>query len=66
MYKRNSIRVAQVVPFGVHPYSGVLTAVVNLSIALTRRGNRVELWQLNPWPEAARDYAEALDAAAPR
>jgi glycosyltransferase involved in cell wall biosynthesis len=40
--------IAHVVPAGVHPYSGVLTALSHLAIAQTRRGHEVELWLLGP------------------
>jgi glycosyltransferase involved in cell wall biosynthesis len=53
------MRIAQVVPRGVHPYSGVLTAVVHLARALARRGHEVEVWQLHDW--ADRDHRELVE-----
>jgi len=48
------MRIAQVLPYGVHPYSGLLAAVVGLTRALARTGTgtgaEVELWHLGPWP----------------
>lgn len=47
-----TLHIAQVAPAGVHPCSGVLTALVHLAAALARRGHRVEVWQLSSWPTA--------------
>jgi glycosyltransferase involved in cell wall biosynthesis len=44
-----SMRIAQVVPAGAHPYSGVPTVIVQLSAHLARRGHHVEVWLLRPW-----------------
>jgi glycosyltransferase involved in cell wall biosynthesis len=44
-----SVRIAQVVPRGEQPWSGVLTVIVHLSAALARRGHDVEVWQLHGW-----------------
>ncbi len=49
------MRIAEIAPAGLHPYSGVLTVICRLSAALARRGHDVELWQLSPW---AADGAE--------
>jgi glycosyltransferase involved in cell wall biosynthesis len=43
------VRIAQVVPRGEQPWSGVLTVVVHLSAALARRDHQVEIWQLHEW-----------------
>lgn len=43
------VRIAQVVPRGEQPWSGVLTVIVHLSAALARRGHHVEVWQLHDW-----------------
>jgi glycosyltransferase involved in cell wall biosynthesis len=43
------MRIAQVVPAGAHPYSGVTTVIVQLSLHLARRGHHVEVWLLHPW-----------------
>jgi glycosyltransferase involved in cell wall biosynthesis len=40
------MHIAQVLPHALHPYSGVLTAVLGLSTALARRSHSVEIWQL--------------------
>jgi glycosyltransferase involved in cell wall biosynthesis len=58
------VRIAQVVPRGEQPWSGVLTVIVHLAAALARRGHEVEVWQLHEWASDA--YAEQrrrLDAA---
>lgn len=49
------MRIAQVVPRGEQPWSGVLTVIVHLSAALSRQGHDVEVWQLHEWGP---DYAE--------
>ena len=49
------MRIAQVVPRGEQPWSGVLTVIVHLSAALSRQGHDVEVWQLHTWGP---DYAE--------
>ncbi len=54
------MRIAEIAPAGLHPYSGVLTVICHLSMALARRGHAVELWQLSPW---AGDGAEEALAA---
>ncbi len=55
------MRIAEIAPAGLHPYSGVLTVICHLSAALARRGHDVELWQLSPWPgsRAEEDLAAA-------
>ena len=45
------MRIAQVVPAGAHPYSGVPAVIVQLSAHLARRGHHVEVWLLRPWNE---------------
>ena len=45
------MKVAHVLPFGVHPYSGLLDAVVELSAALARMHHQVELWRLQSEPD---------------
>jgi glycosyltransferase involved in cell wall biosynthesis len=45
------MRIAQVVPAGAHPYSGVTTVIVQLSLHLARRGHHVEIWLLHPWSD---------------
>ncbi len=47
------MRIAEVAPARLHPYSGVLTVIGELSQALAQRGHDVELWQLSPWPAGA-------------
>lgn len=57
------MRIAQVVPHRLHPYSGILQAIVELTCALARHGAGVEIWQLDAWPEGVEDLSETLDAA---
>jgi glycosyltransferase involved in cell wall biosynthesis len=45
------MRIAQVVPAGAHPYSGVPVVIVQLSVHLARRGHHIEVWLLRPWNE---------------
>jgi glycosyltransferase involved in cell wall biosynthesis len=49
--RRLVMRIAQVVPAGAHPYSGVPVVIVQLAVHLARRGHDVEVWQLKPWSE---------------
>jgi glycosyltransferase involved in cell wall biosynthesis len=57
------MRIAQVIPYRLHPYSGVLQAIVELTVALARLGADVEIWQLETWPDEVEDLAGTLDAA---
>jgi glycosyltransferase involved in cell wall biosynthesis len=58
------MRIAQVVPAGAHPYSGVPVVIVQLSLHLARRGHQVEVWLLQPWSsEEAELHGTALTAA---
>ena len=43
------MRIAQVVPAGAPPYSGIPPVIVQLSVQLARRGHHVEVWLLRPW-----------------
>ncbi len=54
------MRMAHVAPFGVPPWSGVLTVIVDLASALAGRGHHVEVWQLHDW--AHQDYRPHLAA----
>jgi glycosyltransferase involved in cell wall biosynthesis len=45
------MKIAQVAPAGLHPYSGVRTVVTQLAVHLARRGHDVEIWQLHSWSE---------------
>ena len=54
------MRVAHVVHVTVPAYSGLLTATVGMTRALTARGCSVELWQFGPWTEAGADPAPQL------
>jgi glycosyltransferase involved in cell wall biosynthesis len=45
------MRIAQVLPAGSHPYSGVPVVVVQLAVHLARRGHDMEVWLLQPWSE---------------
>jgi glycosyltransferase involved in cell wall biosynthesis len=58
------MRIAQVVPRGAQPGSGVFTVAVHLSAALAERGHDVEVWPLRPWsgPRYAEDRL-VLEAA---
>jgi poly(glycerol-phosphate) alpha-glucosyltransferase len=58
------MRIAQVVPAGAHPYSGVPVVLVQLAVHLARRGHDVEVWQLKPWrKEEAAVHLPALNSA---
>ena len=58
------MRVAQVVPRGEQPWSGILTVIVSLAAALARRGHDVEVWQLHAWdPDTYVEQRRGLDAA---
>jgi glycosyltransferase involved in cell wall biosynthesis len=56
------MRIAQVVPAGAHPYSGVPAVIASLSAHLARRGHHVEVWLLRPWNKEE----QAVHAAALR
>jgi glycosyltransferase involved in cell wall biosynthesis len=58
------VRIAQVVPRGEQPWSGVLTVIVHLAAALARRDHQVDVWQLHEW-DAARyvEQRRRLEAA---
>jgi glycosyltransferase involved in cell wall biosynthesis len=45
------MRIAQVLPAGSHPYSGVPVVVAQLAVHLARRGHDMEVWLLQPWTE---------------
>jgi poly(glycerol-phosphate) alpha-glucosyltransferase len=53
------MRIAHLVPRGEYAWSGILTVIVNLSIALAERGHDVEVWLLTPWDEDA--YATHIE-----
>jgi glycosyltransferase involved in cell wall biosynthesis len=58
------MRIAQVLPAGAHPYSGVPVVVVQLAVHLARRGHDVEFWLLQPWSaEAAALHGPVLHEA---
>jgi glycosyltransferase involved in cell wall biosynthesis len=57
---RRHMRIAQIVPRGEYPWSGILTVIVHLSTALARRGHDVELWMLSPWDDAYATHLERL------
>jgi glycosyltransferase involved in cell wall biosynthesis len=58
------VRIAQVVPQGEQPWSGVLTVIVHLAAALAERGHDVEVWQLHEWePDAYAEQRRRLVAA---
>jgi glycosyltransferase involved in cell wall biosynthesis len=66
MNMRKNMRIAQVAPFGLHPYSGG-SAIVELAIALANAGNQVEMWQLHEWDrEATAEPTDRLMAAGVR
>src|SRR5215204_1968069 len=59
-----AMRIAQVLPAGAHPYSGVPVVVVQLAVHLARRGHDVEVWLPQPWTaEAAALHRPPLDQA---
>jgi glycosyltransferase involved in cell wall biosynthesis len=49
---RTDVRIAQVVPRGEQPWSGVLTVIVHLAASLARRGHQVDVVQLHEWSPA--------------
>jgi glycosyltransferase involved in cell wall biosynthesis len=64
---RIAVRIAQVLPAGAHPWSGVPMVVVQLAVHLARRGHDVEVWLLQPWTgEAAGLHGPALRDAGVR
>ncbi len=61
------MRIAHVAPRGVHPHSGLLTAMVHIAVGLAGRGVDVEVWQLSTWPDSDnRELIDALDDAGVR
>jgi glycosyltransferase involved in cell wall biosynthesis len=61
------VRIAQVVPRGEQPWSGVLTVIVHLAAALAERGHDVEVWQLHDWEvDAYEEQRRRLDTAGVR
>jgi glycosyltransferase involved in cell wall biosynthesis len=61
------VHIAQVVPRGEQPSSGILTVVVHLSAALARRGHEVDVVQLHEWPpEVYAEQQRLLDEAGVR
>jgi glycosyltransferase involved in cell wall biosynthesis len=59
-----AVRIAQVLPAGAHPFSGVPVVVVQLAVHLARRGHDVEVWLLQPWTgEEAALHGPALRGA---
>jgi glycosyltransferase involved in cell wall biosynthesis len=61
---RFRVRIAQVVPRGEQPWSGVLTVIVHLAAALAKRDHHVELWQLHEWtPDRYSEQRRLLEAA---
>lgn len=61
------LRVAQVIPARVHPYSGLLVSLCRLSAWLVAEGCEVELWQLGRLsPEAESLLLQAVEAGASR
>ena len=58
------MRIAQVVPKGEQPWSGVLTVIVHLAAALARRDHHVEVWQLHEWtPDKYAEQRQRLEAS---
>jgi len=58
------MRIAQVAPAGLHPYSGIRAVITQVSVHLARRGHDVEIWQLHPWShEEVLLHQEALAGA---
>jgi hypothetical protein len=47
------VRIAQVVPRGEQPWSGVMTVIVHLAAALARRDHQIDVWQLHDWSPQA-------------
>lgn len=57
------MRIAHVVPPGVHPYSGLLTALVHLASALADRKHHVQVWHFGAWSREAMQLGRVLDTA---
>src|SRR5665811_2495849 len=57
------MRIAQIAPRGVHPYSGLLASLVHVSAALAQQGIQVEVWQLHPWTDENAQMTALLEAA---
>lgn len=58
------MRIAQVVPRGEQPWSGVLTVIVHLAASLARRGHQVDVVQLHEWsPNVYAEQQRRLHAA---
>jgi glycosyltransferase involved in cell wall biosynthesis len=45
------MRIAQVIPAGAQPYSGVPTVIVQLAVHLARLGHHIEAWLMYPWTD---------------
>jgi glycosyltransferase involved in cell wall biosynthesis len=45
------MRIAQVAPAGLHPYSGIRSVITQLAVHLAHRGHHLEIWQLHPWTD---------------
>jgi glycosyltransferase involved in cell wall biosynthesis len=58
-----NMRIVQLVPAGVHPYSGLLTSVCGLAAALVDHVHQSEVWFTGEWPQGAGELAEELDEA---
>lgn len=60
------MRISHVVPYRLDPYSGVYTAIANITASLAQLGHDVQVWELSPWPRDAAELAELVDAAGAR
>jgi glycosyltransferase involved in cell wall biosynthesis len=45
------MRIAQVIPAGAQPYSGVPAVIVELAVHLARLGHQIEAWLMYPWAD---------------
>ena len=58
-----AVHIAEIMTHRTHPTSGVLGAVVELSVALAETGARVDLWVPRAWPRDDDRSVEELAAA---
>jgi glycosyltransferase involved in cell wall biosynthesis len=54
------MRIAQALPAGANPYSGVPTVVMQLAAHLARLGHHVEVWALQPLSDVERSVYEPV------
>ena len=58
------MRIAEIIPYKLHPYSGVMVAAVRLATEFAARGHHVELWKLHEWiPGETEQFSAELAGA---